>query len=168
MSKSCADCGVVKESSEFSPNSQVKDGLQSYCKQCQCARSKAARDKRKARDPEGYKAARKEQYLKYAEKHPEKIKAGTMRRHRVTPEKYQRLLENQDHKCAICLRPDIGGGRGRFHIDHDHGCCPSAKSCGNCVRGLLCTYCNTGLGGLRDDPRLLMQAIPYFSSGVVS
>lgn len=31
------------------------------------------------------------------------------------------------------------------YVDHDHKCCSGDKSCGKCVRGILCPGCNTGM-----------------------
>jgi len=35
--------------------------------------------------------------------------------------------------------------------DHDHVCCSGKKSCGKCLRGLLCHGCNTKLGALENN-----------------
>jgi len=72
---------------------------------------------------------------------------------------YARLLEKQNHACAICEEPF---GTSRPHVDHDHSCCPNrAKSCGACVRGLLCTNCNNGLGRFKDNADTLRKAAYY-------
>jgi len=62
----------------------------------------------------------------------------------LTPEKFQVLLEAQGHACAMGREPFEDGQR--IFIDHDHSCCPGDKSCGKCVRGLLCLTCNIAVG----------------------
>ena len=69
----------------------------------------------------------------------------------ITIEDYRALELAQNGRCAICGGPPTG--RGRLHLDHDH---VTGR-----VRGLLCSACNTGLGGLKDDPSLLHAAIDY-------
>src|SRR5574337_196740 len=76
---------------------------------------------------------------------------------------YEAKLVSQSGGCAIC-----GGAnnatRRALAVDHDHSCCPSEKSCGKCVRGLLCDNCNHGIGKFRDDPELLLKAVEYLRS----
>lgn len=78
---------------------------------------------------------------------------------------YEALLESQGGGCAVCGTPypghSGGTGRGGFHVDHDHDCCPGKRACGKCVRGLLCGPCNTGMGNLGDDPERLIAAANY-------
>lgn len=78
----------------------------------------------------------------------------------ISKERYEALLAEQGGGCGIC-----GGqsGKQRFAIDHDHSCCPTERTCGQCVRGLLCHMCNHGLGQFRDSPGLLHRAIAYLA-----
>lgn len=79
----------------------------------------------------------------------------------MTLEDYEQRLENQGGVCAICEREEPGFGRRRFHVDHDHACCDGEDSCGSCIRGLLCGWCNVGLAQFRDNPDALVRAIAY-------
>lgn len=80
----------------------------------------------------------------------------------LTADRYAAMLEAQGGACAICRRiPDPSGRMKRLGVDHDHGCCPGDRSCGKCVRGLLCSGCNGMIGMANDDPEHLRAAIRY-------
>lgn len=81
------------------------------------------------------------------------------RRTGMSHEERDMLLTQQGGTCAICGTCEPGK-RG-WHLDHDHNCCPGTKHCGNCIRGVLCSNCNTAIGLLRDDPSLLRAAADY-------
>lgn len=82
----------------------------------------------------------------------------------LTAEQFESLLERQGG-CAICPAPEPGG-KGSWHVDHDHACCPvSGKSCGRCVRGILCHNCNLMLGHAKDSIETLKMAIRYLGGG---
>jgi Recombination endonuclease VII len=78
--------------------------------------------------------------------HPEspESRKKSNRRYRIslyglTQEQFDRLLEVQGHACAMCHEPFDGGQL--IHVDHDHACCQKrSRSCGKCVRGLLCPW----------------------------
>lgn len=82
-------------------------------------------------------------------------------RFQIREDVYERLLLQQDGLCAICRRPPEPDRM--LAVDHDTRCCPPAsrRTCGNCIRGLLCTNCNWGLGHLGDDPEVLLRAVSY-------
>ncbi|MET7939618.1 endonuclease VII domain-containing protein [Streptomyces sp. NPDC005302] len=82
------------------------------------------------------------------------------RQYGITVEQYDDMLDAQHGVCAVCGAADPAGKE--LAVDHDHACCPEpAKSCGKCVRGLLCWPCNVGIGHLRDDPKILTAAAAY-------
>ncbi len=70
-------------------------------------------------------------------------------RYRMTTDEYNSLYEAQAGGCAICTRT------GKLFVDHCHTT--------GIVRGLLCRYCNTGLGMFEDQPERLTRAIHYLS-----
>lgn len=78
----------------------------------------------------------------------------------LTVDAYHELLRSQGGGCRICAR--VPESPYSLHVDHDHACCTTRKkSCGKCVRGLLCSPCNTALGLLADDPVRLRAAADY-------
>ena len=64
--------------------------------------------------------------------------------YKITPQQFNRMLAEQEGRCAICLTDKPG--LSNFAVDHDHRCCSGRRSCGQCVRGLLCLKCNMSLG----------------------
>jgi hypothetical protein len=77
-----------------------------------------------------------------------------MRRFGLTREDYLKILDQQNGRCACCgtLEP---GGRGSFHVDHNH-------VTGE-IRGLLCRRCNNAIGQFEDSAELLKAAIDYLN-----
>ena len=81
----------------------------------------------------------------------------------ISEERFNQMLEAQGHACAMCRKPF---GDERPQLDHDHACCPPAqgkgraKTCGKCIRGLLCFRCNTALGYIE---RYGLQAVSYLA-----
>ena len=85
-----------------------------------------------------------------------------IRQYGITVEEYIAMFIAQGGRCATCSTQRAG--QVRWGIDHDHSCCPKRRSCGQCVRGLLCSPCNMALGHFRDDPETIDAAITYLLS----
>jgi hypothetical protein len=77
--------------------------------------------------------------------------------YKLTLEQLNDMTAKQSHCCAIC------GERveGRLDVDHDHACCDSRKTCGECIRELLCRRCNSTLGKVHDSIEILESMIAY-------
>lgn len=85
-------------------------------------------------------------------------------RYNITRDQYDALMARQGGGCAICGGTNDNGTA--LHVDHDHSCCPDRKrSCGACVRGLLCEDCNRVLGMMQDDVKRLRKAADYLEGG---
>lgn len=140
-SKKCPCCGEVKPTTEFTRRklSSGRWGFQAYCRKCDNERTREYRrnnlEKRKI-------AERKADIKKYG----------------LTLEDLEKMLQDQDNKCAICGQEIFLYGASVdknkiAHVDHNH-------ETGE-VRGLLCDKCNRGLGYFRDNTDYLLSAISY-------
>jgi len=77
-----------------------------------------------------------------------------LKRYGISIIDYENMYEQQGGCCSICK--DILFNSKRFAaVDHDH---KTGK-----VRGLLCKFCNRGLGLFHDDTNLLKKAILYLN-----
>lgn len=84
-------------------------------------------------------------------------RASLWKFYRLTLERFNEILDSQGGGCAICRRVQVRG----WHVDHDHACCPEGRTCGLCVRGILCSNCNTGIGMLQENEETLESALSY-------
>lgn len=85
-------------------------------------------------------------------------------RYSLEPKDFDRMYLMQKGCCAICnITFSDDKKSNKPHIDHDHSCCSNEKTCGKCVRGLLCGNCNRGIGLLREDINNFVRAIKYLS-----
>lgn len=83
------------------------------------------------------------------------------RKYNLTEEAFNEMVEEQGGRCAICgTVPE----KKRLCVDHDHRCCPGKFSCGQCIRGLICQPCNSGIGFLKDDLAIVKSAARYMRS----
>lgn len=99
------------------------------------------------------KKRRKENPEKYREMGRKSERRRKLKTYGITEDEYISLLLSQKNLCAICKQPNQT--KRDWHIDHCH---TTGK-----VRGILCHYCNTGLGQFKDNKGYLLNAIEYLS-----
>lgn len=113
------------------------------CKDCQ---RRASRDSRnKPERIEGRKRASR--------------KSNYRRKFGITVDDYNRMFKEQNGCCKIC---NIHQSRYKIRLAVDH--CHQSGA----VRGLLCDYCNRGLGLFKDNSHFLASAAQYLKSPGVS
>ena len=131
--KTCADCKGKFPESDFSTRGNAS--RHSSCKSC---RKKQMRTHRKE-NPDIY---RQYEYKK---------------KYKIDLDVYNKVLNEQGGVCFICK----GTWVKVLVVDHDHDCCPGEKTCGKCLRALLCGNCNAGLGWFKHDIKVMESAIKY-------
>lgn len=174
--KRCTICKQDKPFDAFHKQKNGKFGLLGRCKDCK-AKSDHARwaensekiyaQQKESRSPGG---TQRDSYVaRYNRNNAKKTvidhKTANLKRYGLTLDEFNDMLAAQDYKCAICPRTvDTSEFAKSFHVDHDHNCCGKGRACKNCVRGILCHGCNTGLGAFGDSVESLTNAIAYLLS----
>ncbi len=150
--KTCNKCKKEKDLSKFNKDKFKKDGHSGICKECNKITCKA------------YYSTHKEQVKEYWDKKfkedPKLRRSFKLKQFNLTLQDVDIMIEIQENKCLICK--EIFTEKNYPVVDHDHACCPEAyRSCGKCIRGLLCGLCNMSIGGFRDNPVLCRAAADY-------
>lgn len=137
--KKCNSCKTTKPHSDFNTNSRRSDGYQTDCKECRALYNKK------------HYQANKDKYITSVSN----TRGLGYERHRLSPEEYGDLYNINNGICIICDTNEA------TVIDHDHACCPGAMGCSFCVRGVICSNCNCGLGFFSDNVDSLRNAVAY-------
>ena len=193
LSKVCSRCELDKPVEEFHKQRISKDGLYPTCKECRkikrpkrlskpgykrCTRCKLEKPLTlfiktpKAKDGRGYYCGpcRSEYYKEY--------RANNLAERKTCQRRYSNSPWGQYLKRVSLLKASYGLSEGDAVdlMNSQRGCCKICKDSieeyhiDHChktgrVRGLLCRFCNTGIGMLKDDVNILQQAIKYLNDG---
>lgn len=161
--KWCPQCKKRLPSTEFPKNRRSSTGLGTYCKVCQSSRTKERNESMKGREPADKKFCSRCRRTLDGSLFSRKTNSldglyswcrvcCTAHKYNLTGEQYESLVQKG---CYIC------GSFEQLHVDHDHVCCSGDRSCGACVRGILCGNHNRGTGLFRDNPEHLEAAAAY-------
>jgi hypothetical protein len=122
--RSCRDCSETKPLTQFPDYKDIKGVVRQrlVCRSCFNAMVRS--------QPSQTKEAKKAAGIKHV--------------YGLTMEQYYELIKDG---CEVC------GTHEKLCIDHDHSCCPArTKTCGNCIRGVLCDRHNRAEGMLKGNP----------------
>lgn len=159
MVKVCTKCKIPRSFFDFHQQENGMFGLRGCCIDCNRAYQRAAKERinvnerKRLEDPEK-KEKRRRSLARYrsTSKWILTRKRHQVKKYGLTLEDYLSMHRAQNGRCKICDKKDSEEVL-NLCVDHDHD---SGK-----VRGLLCDFCNTSLGFLKDDPDLFVKAAKY-------
>jgi hypothetical protein len=176
--KQCTNCQEYKEASDFHKYAKAQDGLKPWCKVCVREYDMTEDDPKRVMPR---KMQGTDRHCRYCEQYlPQSsfwsnntycrectVALGhinNLKNYGLTRDDYVDMEKSQNGVCKICGETEKHNKR--LSVDHDHSCCYGIKSCGKCIRGLLCSRCNRGLGIVNDDIKLLQNMIEYLNGNI--
>lgn len=142
VSKKCSKCEKIRAVNLFGKSNKTKSKLRSECKICRKKDNKYRNYKKE------YSSYKKSYIKRASEWNKNNPRRKLLRKYGLTENDYEKLYKNQKGKCKICNR--------YFKILAVDHCHKTFK-----IRGLLCKKCNSGIGFLNDDPKLIEKALKY-------
>lgn len=160
ITKRCRTCNTARPLDEYGPDGRTFDGLSTQCRDCRNTYLREHNRNRLQQDPE-FRAQRSRYWQEFRATRGDEWARQRNRQHKlklyygISAEDYDRMLDAQGGRCAICGGTQTEADVRKRHLSVDH-CHATGR-----VRGLLCESCNFGLGKFRDDPALLAAALEY-------
>lgn len=154
--KSCITCQQQRPEYEF--NIRARKGTDNPLRYNECAECELDRKKHERH----VRVTKQREAGTYTVTQERRWEAGLKTRYGLNADGFYRLFETQGGVCAVCGSDDPRGKN--WVVDHDHSCCPGKKTCGLCIRGILCSPCNSAIGMLYDSPAVLRTAANYLEN----
>lgn len=156
--KYCNGCDKIKPIEEYGVDNSEKDGHRFQCKICRNAKQReyARNNKELIKLRNASKSDSRKAYYKSPIGIASSRRAHLKRQFGLSLEDYNKMSEEQYHKCFICSLKEMNNKNKVLCVDHNHDTQE--------IRGLLCGMCNTGLGCFRDNIDLLNNAIKYLKN----
>lgn len=151
--RTCTRCKEEKELTEenFKRRKGYAEGFHTWCIDCMNQYNADYQTKDRDERPEFYRA---------------REFAREMKKYGTTVEWYRDKLIEQSGICALCKHLSHHHGTiQRLQVDHNHDCCDlKTKSCGKCLRGLLCAGCNILLSYLEEILKQTTMVVPKWDT----
>ena len=174
MKQICKKCGIEKELEiDFYKHPSTLTGYLYTCKDCHTKDNKLY----KLKNPSNYSIKHREYSKKYSKTHRESIRShqkifrknntnkivdnALKRLYGISLMEYNKILEKQGYRCAICSTETPTRGNKFFIVDHNH--------ITGTVRGLLCHKCNSAIAAFNVDllgVSFICKAIDYINNKI--
>lgn len=196
LSSWCKECKSTSDHKYYLANQENIKTKQNHYYQENKTKVQAIQKKYREDNPDQLKLMRKQEYTKHRDRYmdtahshylhnkEEHLRQGKQwaidnpelsksigrdahyRQYGICPEIKEQMLVDTDFQCSIC---SVSVDFTSAHIDHIHS--PKYKTLPEAekrirIRGILCSFCNWGLGQFKDDVHLLNAAARYLASGL--
>lgn len=156
ITKVCTKCGLPKSLEDYWNHPSGKFGKRPRCKTCVSEENAGAIRKRDTERYAKYGHMIRETVKRWARKNDNQRRKNLKDRYGISIREYDRLLEEQNHLCAICRLPMDEGKR--LAVDHNH-------ETGE-IRGIVHLRCNTAIALFRDSPVICRLAAEYLEKSL--